>query len=370
MSNALILELLARGIAVGALLGMAILALRGGFSPARVTGALFAFAAAAHTLTQWPGGEIAAALGGLMAPVQAVSAAGAGLLWAFVSELFADRARLEWQRFAPAALLLVIGMVLLSTPQPLPQALVLAHKLGGGVLIIHAAFLVASGWRNDLVDRRRRLRGPVLALALVYALGVISVEASELVVGSARALSPLGAAGLVALGLVSLAAFGQADADLFGPAKGAPSDPVAAAEAPVESPQVAQEAGASLSKADRDAVGTLEHYMSSDRPYREEGLTIAVLALRLKLPEHRLRRLINQGMGYRNFNDYLNNWRLAEARAALADPEQAPVPVATIALDAGFGSLGPFNRAFKAHTGLTPSAYRARALGQHGAANS
>ena len=30
----------------------------------------------------------------------------------------------------------------------------------------------------------------------------------------------------------------------------------------------------------------------------------------------------------------------------------------TIAMDAGFQSLGPFNRAFKATTGVTPTEYR------------
>jgi len=34
------------------------------------------------------------------------------------------------------------------------------------------------------------------------------------------------------------------------------------------------------------------------------------------------------------------------------------VPVITIAMDAGFQSLGPFNRAFKATTGVTPTEYR------------
>jgi AraC-like DNA-binding protein len=51
---------------------------------------------------------------------------------------------------------------------------------------------------------------------------------------------------------------------------------------------------------------------------------------------------------------FVNQWRLAEAKAALADPAQSATPISTIALDAGFGSLGPFNRAFKADTGLTP----------------
>ena len=79
---------------------------------------------------------------------------------------------------------------------------------------------------------------------------------------------------------------------------------------------------------------------------------------RLGLPEYRLRRLINQALGYRNFNSFVNHYRIAEAKAALADPRQAEVPVLTIALDAGFSSLGPFNRAFKAETGMTPSEYR------------
>ena len=58
------------------------------------------------------------------------------------------------------------------------------------------------------------------------------------------------------------------------------------------------------------------------------------------------------------FNVFLNNHRIEEAKAALADPSQAEVPVITIAMDAGFQSLGPFNRAFKATTGVTPTEYR------------
>ena len=98
--------------------------------------------------------------------------------------------------------------------------------------------------------------------------------------------------------------------------------------------------------------------MTAERAYRQDGLTIGALAQRLTLPEYRLRRLINQGLGHRNFNSFLNHYRIEEAKAALADPEQAAVPVLTIAMDTGFSSLGPFNRAFKAETGQTPSEYR------------
>ena len=43
---------------------------------------------------------------------------------------------------------------------------------------------------------------------------------------------------------------------------------------------------------------------------------------------------------------------------------QAEVPVLTIAMDAGFQSLNPFNRAFKAETGLTPTEYRRSRAGR------
>ena len=46
------------------------------------------------------------------------------------------------------------------------------------------------------------------------------------------------------------------------------------------------------------------------------------------------------------------------AKQALTDPTQAEVPILTIALDSGFQSLGPFNRAFKADTGMTPTEFR------------
>ena len=102
--------------------------------------------------------------------------------------------------------------------------------------------------------------------------------------------------------------------------------------------------------------------MVVDRAYRTEDLTVAGLATLLSVPEYRLRRLINQRLGHRNFNAYVNGYRLEEARVALADPARRDLPILTIALDAGFQSIGPFNRAFKAGTGLTPGEFRREKL--------
>jgi AraC-like DNA-binding protein len=106
----------------------------------------------------------------------------------------------------------------------------------------------------------------------------------------------------------------------------------------------------------------LDHLMTTDRVYRQEGLTIGALAVKLRAPEYRLRQAINEGLGHRNFNAFLNGYRIGEAKAALGDPGQMEVPVLTIAMDAGFQSIGPFNRAFRAETGMTPTEYRRATL--------
>jgi AraC-like DNA-binding protein len=132
------------------------------------------------------------------------------------------------------------------------------------------------------------------------------------------------------------------------------------------------EAGRQARVADRAPAGRvvvdpillrrLDHLMTVERTYRQEGLAIGALAARLEVPEHRLRQAINEGLGYRNFNAFLNHYRIEDARLALSDATQREVPVLTIAMDAGFQSIGPFNRAFKAETGVTPTEFRREAL--------
>ncbi len=93
--------------------------------------------------------------------------------------------------------------------------------------------------------------------------------------------------------------------------------------------------------------------------YREEGLTIAGLAERLGTQEHKVRQLINSHLGFRNFNAFLHHYRLRAAQQALLDPGRLHLGVAQIAYEVGYRSLGPFNKAFKEATGLTPTEFRA-----------
>jgi AraC-like DNA-binding protein len=97
--------------------------------------------------------------------------------------------------------------------------------------------------------------------------------------------------------------------------------------------------------------------------WREEGLTIASLALKVNVSETQLRRLINDHLGYRNFPSFVNARRIEAAKARLGDPNEARTSISSIAFDLGFGSLGPFNRAFREATGQAPSEWRRGALG-------
>jgi AraC-like DNA-binding protein len=98
--------------------------------------------------------------------------------------------------------------------------------------------------------------------------------------------------------------------------------------------------------------------MDNGEFWRQPSLTLAETAKRLALPEYRLRRLINQHLEFRNFPDLVNAQRIAQAKQLLADPEQDSEQISSIAFDLGFASLGPFNRAFKAATNLSPREWR------------
>jgi AraC-like DNA-binding protein len=110
---------------------------------------------------------------------------------------------------------------------------------------------------------------------------------------------------------------------------------------------------------EQEIIERLQELMTHDAAYRDATIAIAPLASRLGVTEKKLRELINGQLGFRNFSSYVNAFRLEEVRRRLLDPRQDEVPILTMALEAGFGSIVAFNRAFKDKHGLTPSAYRA-----------
>lgn len=102
----------------------------------------------------------------------------------------------------------------------------------------------------------------------------------------------------------------------------------------------------------------LQALMDQQKVYKTEGLTIGALAELMNEQEYKLRRLINSQLGFRNFNDFLNQYRVNEACEILSDPAQTRKTILEIAYELGYQSIGPFNKAFKELKGTTPTAYR------------
>lgn len=103
----------------------------------------------------------------------------------------------------------------------------------------------------------------------------------------------------------------------------------------------------------------LMRLMESEKVYLDRELSLPGLAEKLGIRPDVLSRLINERFE-RNFNDFINGYRIGEARELLADPDYADAKIAGVAIDCGFRSISAFNTAFKKVVDMTPSQYRSR----------
>ena len=282
-------------------------------------------------------------------PLQLIAVGTAALLWIWTGAVFVDDYRPSWRDAVAWAVLPAIDAYGLYAWRPWIGTVEKALAL---LFILLAAWRIVAGLRGDLVERRRRVRPLLAALAVLYAGGI-------LLVNMLGGTGPMGASGrivdaaLLAALAVAFALFTmQAVRMLFA---------LRAAEASGPDPDAATQPSAAARDQEDALLARLRRLMEEEKVYRQEGFGVSALVATLDVPEYRLRRLINQRLGHRNFSSFVNGYRLAEAMTALVDPAQADVPILTIALDAGFQSIGPFNRAFKAHAGMTPTAYRKQA---------
>lgn len=278
----------------------------------------------------------------------ALSLAVPALFWLFARLWFDDRQRIDWRDgllMAAFAVLLLAQVAAIVTTGWFSSEIALLVRIGMLGFALGGIWIAWRGRAADLIEERRSFR-----LAVVGAIGgfILWITFLEMFpnrdqhygLGQMVTLPAIA----IATFIVSIGLYRFRSAELF-----------AAADAPP--PQVEQPAAPS------GLAQRLQAVMAEERAYRAEGFSIAALAARLGEPEYRVRRAINGEMGFRNFTAFLNGFRIEEVRAALADPAQQGVPILTIAIDAGFGSLGPFNRAFRDAEGMTPSEYRAARLG-------
>ena len=337
MDAAVLIDLLVRGALLGLLaLYILLFGLIGrGFDAAR-RGALLAFGIACYAINSSPTiGPIQPEwLSAVIIPFTILNPV---FQWWFTGALFKDRFPILGWRLIPAGLLLTNYAV--WDANPIQMGIHVFLSVATFALVI---WLPLQDRAEDLIERRRALRA-IFSLA-AGALGIF-LMINEWVTGQ---VAQQGGALLLITTLFG-GVFLTLRRDLLAPRPVLPQ----------------QEARRRMAPEDTHFLDKLTALMDQGI-YREEGLTVAKLAERVGVPEHRLRKIINQGLGYRNFSSFLNERRIGEAKAWLENPENGLTPVSGLAYDLGYASLGPFNRAFKEVTGQTPTEYRRAALTDSG----
>ena len=210
---------------------------------------------------------------------------------------------------------------------------------------VAALYWTVTDWRTDLVEARRAVRAVTL---FVISLNIVIASLFQRVLIDPNTIANYYThEALIAssLGIVAFLLLALSGSDI-----GRHLDPAHAAP-PLATRPADPETVAALSR--------LANLLEVDHVYRRPSLTLGDLADLVQLPEYRLRKLINEELGYQNFNAFLHAYRIREACQLLRDPAQRRVPILTIALSVGYQSVNTFNRGFRDILGMTPSAYRA-----------
>jgi len=342
------IDIALRGATVALLLVLAASLFRGfGAVLAGRLAAAFALGSAAHAVTSSIG--VTSPVSMAHAPLIALSTGNVVVFWLFTRALFDEAFKLRWWHalvWAAVAAFSFVNCMWIAPASSVRVSIIAVNLIALGFIALAVTQTIAS-WSADLVERRRGVRVFIVSAAAIY--GGLNAVLQILMPGGQPVELVNTANSAVLAGVVAAICYAMMrvdGADLF------PATPEAHVIIAPSQVVAAEDAN------DQKLVNALMRLMGDERIYRHDNITIGTLATKLGIPEYRLRRLINQRLGYRNFNVFLNNHRIEEAKAALSDPTQAEVPVITIAMDAGFQSLGPFNRAFKATTGVTPTEYR------------
>lgn len=199
------------------------------------------------------------------------------------------------------------------------------------LLIANGIWLIVSNYNNDLVESRRQLR--VLALIVVALATLFGVLSEKFGWGGGYAPGIIMTVSALLIAYFSL----RGNAQIIHSVRQKEVISPAAGEATVFQQRLMD--------------------IMDEGFYRKEKLTLKILANELGKPEYKIRMIINQELGFKNFNDYINSYRIKDAAKRLMD--EPDTPILNISLDVGYRSLSSFNRAFKDRMETTPTQYRA-----------
>ncbi|MFH6963378.1 helix-turn-helix domain-containing protein [Flavobacterium plurextorum] len=101
----------------------------------------------------------------------------------------------------------------------------------------------------------------------------------------------------------------------------------------------------------------LQQYMNEEKPFLNPSLTIQDVSNDTQIPVRDLSLLINHKLE-QHFYDFINAYRIENAKNILKDVAKSKVTILEILYEVGFNSKSSFNTAFKKHTGFTPTDFR------------
>ncbi|TPN87744.1 helix-turn-helix domain-containing protein [Aquimarina algicola] len=101
----------------------------------------------------------------------------------------------------------------------------------------------------------------------------------------------------------------------------------------------------------------LTFLMKEAKIYRDSNLSLERISKKLNISSNYLSQLVNKLSGG-NFSDYVNSFRIEDAKHKLKDPKFTQYTIISIGLESGFNSKSTFYTAFKKHTGVSPKQYR------------
>ncbi len=346
------LDDIVRFSACGLLIWLAVLALRDFRDRvAGRLGALSAVASAAYLLSTKIKAQIfGAEIDLILLPLHVGSI---GFAWLFCLSQFDDRFEVKAWHVNVIVLKILSGAgSYLSFKYgwyALFQPFVVVTVLLVSAIVLHLLYEVWQGRNEDLVEERRQFRTKFVVAVVVISLGVMIAEIFLVGRGIKNELLLTQSIAFLCIAVYPLWRLSSPGGeDLFFRAP----NPVGQSE------NMDRRGLAPTDQHDLDVIKGL----AGTPQMLESGLTISRLSDDLHIPEHRLRHLINQNLGYRNFSDFLNHHRIERAKEQLSDESKRNTPVLTLAMELGYGSLGPFNRAFKERTGLTPTEFRTQSL--------
>lgn len=97
--------------------------------------------------------------------------------------------------------------------------------------------------------------------------------------------------------------------------------------------------------------------MENEKPYLEAGLTVDDVCKKISTNRSYLSQMIHENFN-QNFNGFINELRIKEARRLLADPKYDHLSIEGIGSMAGFSTKVTFHSIFKKQIGVTPSYFR------------